>query len=412
MYYLIGFLIEIVFLGIIEKRHWGTWITPLNVLSVPYALSVITIILYRKFVPDIPEFYYPSLIIWMFGLLLFEFPSIVKSRSISSLPKRKYINILITDSDDSYKLLRNIAYFSIIISLIKIRNLSGALSSFGSDSFSAQYQSSSIYNHLSVLVSCIFSYAIYKYDSNHKTSIIIIVGSLIGMFAIGTKSWIIAPFLIGYYARLLTGKLKLSFKTTIFPILIIFIIFFTSYYISLVFLVEGELSNEILSFIGNHFVDYFCSGALTLGIDYKMGFVEPDMTSALFAPPLNIFNALFGFDYIYTINPIFIDIGVLGTSNVRTFFGTIAAYSKSIIVFVIITSILSYFIYSIYAKACKSNSIFLLLANSANLTFLTFGFFDFYWLTLSSYEIPALFLIMHYFLYIKQIRRNKERLIS
>ena len=382
MLYLAFFLLIVIFLVLSEKSQWGSWITPLTVLAVPYTLSVILIIIYRQFVPGIPAFYFPSLTIWIFGLLLFKIPSILHAKCLG--PHYRYI--------------------CIGISLLKIRSLSGALSSFGSDEFSAEYQSSSILNHLSVLLGCIFSYAIYKCDRNHKSTFIIIVGALIGMFAIGTKSWIIAPFLIGYYARILTGKSKFSIKTTLFPLLIIILIFFFSYYLSLVIWGDNEISNEILTFIGNHFIDYCCSGALTLGLDYEMGFIEPQMTEALFAPLLNLFNALFNLDYIQSINPIYIDIGALGASNVRTFFGTIIAYSRNPVVFMALILIFSFIIYHIYRISRKSQSIFLLLTNTANLCFLTFGFFDFYWLTLSCYESPVIFAVLHYFLYIKPKR--------
>lgn len=403
MLYLAFFILIVFLLVLSEKSQWGSWITPLTVLAIPYLLSVILIIVYRHLVPDIPEFYIPSLTIWIFGLLLFKIPSILHAKCLEPRYKQKNFLVESTRCDDSYHLLRNIAYICIGISLLKIRSLFGVLSSFGSNEFSAQYQSSSIFNHLSVFLGCIFSYAIYKCDRNHRSAFIIIVGSLVGMFAIGTKSWIIAPFLIGYYARILTGKSKFSIKTTVFPLLIISIIFFFSYYLSIVIFGNNEMSNEILIFIGNHFIDYCCSGALTLGIDYEMGFVEPQMTEALFAPVLNIFNAIFNLEYVQSINPIYIDIGALGSSNVRTFFGTIIAYSKNSVLFMTLILTFSFYIYHIYRISRRSQSIFLLLANTANLCFLTLGFFDFYWLTLSCYEIPIIFAILHYFLYLKSI---------
>lgn len=403
MLYLAFFLLIVILLVLSEKSQWGSWITPLTVLAVPYTLSVILIIIYRQFVPGIPAFYFPSLTIWIIGLLLFKISSILHAKCLEPHYKQKHFKIESTRYDDSYHLLRNIAYICIGISLLKIRSLSGTLSSFGSDEFSDGYQSSSILNHLSVLSGCVFSYAIYKCDRNHKSAFIIIVGSLIGMFAIGTKSWIIAPFLIGYYARILTGKSKFSIKTTLFPLLIIILIFFFSYYLSLVIWGDNEISNEILTFIGNHFIDYCCSGALTLGIDYKMGFIEPQMTESLFAPVLNVFNALFNLDYVQVVNPVFIDVGALGSSNVRTFFGTIIAYSKNPVLYMALTLIFSFIIYHIYRISRKSQSVFLLLANTANLCFLTFGFFEFYWLNLSCYEIPIIFSIMHYIFYLKSV---------
>lgn len=401
MIYLFLFILEVFILVVLEKRQWGSWITPLNVLALPYLIAVLTIILYREFVPGIVEFYYPSLLIWMFGLLLFEFPSAIYAKCLQTEFKQKTFSISVARKDDSYKLLRNIAYVCIGISLLKISSLSANLDAFGTDDFSEQYQSAGIFNHLSVLLGCIFSFAIYKFDSKHKSALVIIIGALFGMYAVGTKSWIIAPVLMGYYARLLTGKTTLSVRTTIFPVLIVIGIFFFSYYLTLILITEKEMSDEFLMYIINHFVNYFCSGALTLGLDCNLGFSEPQMTEALFGPIYNIYNAIMRYDYVQVINPVFLDMGSLGTSNVRTFFGTIIAYSKDPILFICMSLIFSSYIYYIYFISRKSQSLFLLLANTANLVFLTFGFFEFYWLNLSCYEIPFICLFMHYFLYIK-----------
>lgn len=404
MIYLLLFIFEVCFLAVIEKLQWGKWLTPLNVLSLPYTISVLVSIIYQKTTPNIPEFYYPSLMVWTLGLLLFEIPSAIHAKSVRKIFKRNTHSVSVSHTDDSYVLLRNIAFICIAVSLLKIKSLSGSIDTFGSGDFSSEYQSTGIFNHLSVLLGCIFSYAIYKCDLNHKSSVIIIIGALIGMYAIGTKSWIIAPLLIGYYARLLTGKTQFNLKTTILPVIIIFGIFFLSYYLSIIFARGKDFSNEFLSFIGNHFVIYFCGGALTLGLDYKMGFIEPEMTEALFGPILNIFNSLFGFNYINVVNPIYISLGDLGSSNVRTFFGTILAYSKSPVIFVVLTFIFSFSIYHIYKLSCKSKSIFILLANTTNLTFLTLGFFEFYWLNLACYEICVIFLVMHYLLYKNRVK--------
>lgn len=403
MIYLVLFLTEVVLLTLLEKRQWGHLMTPLNLLAWPYTIAVLVIIAYRIVEPDIPDFYYPSLIIWMVGLLLFEIPSFLIATKTPLRFKRSDFDICICKNDDYYQVLKLFAYFCIAVSLLKIRSLSESIDSFGSDEFSEQYQTSSIFAHLSVALSCVFSFAIYKIDSKHKSAAVIILGSLIGMYAVGTKSWIIAPMLIGYYARLMAGKNHITLNTTIFPVLVVFVIFFLSYFLAIVYVGGNDASEGFFIFICNHFVDYFCGGALSLGIDFQKGFLEPQMTEALFGPLLNFVYMIIGHPYVNVINPIFIDLGVLGEGNVRTFFGTIYAYSRSPLFFIIISFVFSTFTNLLYSKSRSSSSVFLLLANTANLVFLTFGFFEFYWLNLSCYEIPVIFLLMHYFLYKKGV---------
>lgn len=402
MIYLVIFLTEVVLLTLLEKKQWGHLMTPLNLLAWPFTISVVSIIIYREIVPDIPPFYYPSLIIWMLGLLLFEIPSFFISYKMPKAFKEKKFDISISYNDDHYKILKLLAYLIIIISISKLRSLAGSIDSFGTDEFSEEYRSSSIFAHLSVVLSCIFSFAIYKADSKHKSAYIIIIGSLIGMYAIGTKSWIIAPMLIGYYSRLMTGKNSISLKTVIFPVILVFLIFFLSYYLSMLYAKDREMSQDFIIFIGNHFMDYFCSGALTLGIDIQEGILEPQKTEALFGPILNFFNMITGKTYVDVVNPVFIDIGALGSSNIRTFFGTIYVYSRSPLLTIVMTIFFSIYTNIIYSKARSSKSIYILLANNTNLAFLTLGFFDFYWLTLACYEMIVIFIIMHYTLFSKK----------
>ena len=403
MIYLVLFLTEVVLLKELEKHKWGHLMTPLNLLMWPYTIAVFVIILYRFVEPDIPDFYYPSLIIWMVGLLFFEIPSFLIATKTPVRFKSKDFQVFTCKNDDRYQILKLFAYFCIMVSLLKIKSLLGSLDSFGSDEFSEQYQTSGVFAHLSVILSCIFSFAIYKADSKHKSACVIFLGSLIGMYALGTKSRIIVPILIGYYARLLVGKNRITLNTVIFLIVIVFSIFFFSYFLSIIYVEGNEVSGDFFLFICNHFINYFCGGALSLGLDYQKGFLEHQMTEALFGPILNFCYMITGHSYVNTVNPVFIDLGALGESNVRTFFGAIYAYSRSPLLFAIISLSFSIYTNFLYSKSRCSSSLFLLLANSGNLVFLTLGFFDFYWLTLFCYEIPVIFLLMHYFLY----RKNK-----
>ena len=398
MFYLFFFLIEVILIIFSEKRRWGNLLTPLTVLAIPYTLATIMAIVVSYTNKDIPIFYFPSLVIWIAGLFLFLIPSVL----ISTALKRKDGAFILneTKSDDSFNLLKWIAFICIAVSLTKLSSLSGSLEMYGTDEFSEEYEATGIFNHLAVLLSAIFGYAVYKLDlRKHRIAIVIIVLALVGMYAVGTKSWIIAPFLIGYYARLLTGKNKLTFKTTLLPLLIIVGIFFLSYYFILILAAGNEMDSQVMTFLGNHFVNYFCGSSLSLSLDYQKGFLEPEMTQSLFAPFCNLYNVIAGNKYVAFINPVQIDIGQLGETNVRTFFGTIYAYSHSIFVFIMVSFIWSTVTNFIYLWAKSSRSLFALLANCTNMALLTFGFFDFSWLNLTPYEILVIYLLMHIFLY-------------
>lgn len=408
--YLIVFLLEVGFLCSFEKRIWGTFLTPLNILAIPYLLVTLIAIFYSYIHKDIPDFYMPSLVIWMVGLIFFFIPSLFFS--VLKKSKKSLFGVVSVGTDDAFSFLRGIAFICIAISFLRIRTvLSGDLS-FGTDKFSEEYEATGILAHLSVLMSAIFAYMIYKADHNHKSAYWVIVLGLVGMFAIGVKSWIIAPFLIGYLARLLSGKTIFSLKAALLPVIICIFIFFVSYYIIMIVSGEAEITDTWFGFIINHFINYLAGGSLSLSLDYKMGVLEPNMCKSLFAPIFNIYNALVGKEYIGFVNPIALSIGALGDTTVRTFMGTIWVYSKEPFIFILVVSLFSFCIYFIYYYSRHSKNLFLLLANCNNLTFLALGFFDFYWLTLSPYEVFIFFILMSYFCRIVVTDKCKSKIIA
>ena len=78
---LIGIYLEIAVLSYFDYKMWGTLYTPLNFLMLPYAVVLaITLLVCGNW--GIVDFYYPSLLVWMFGLLFFALPSYVMGLSL------------------------------------------------------------------------------------------------------------------------------------------------------------------------------------------------------------------------------------------------------------------------------------------------------------------------------------------
>ncbi len=390
MFYLLIFLLEIVFLAYSEKKRWNSLVTPLNMMMLPNAVAVIIAIVYSFSNQYVPNFYLPSLIVWILGLFVFSLPSFY----FSSLTQNGGFNIVIGPKDDHYKLLNIIATICILISFVKLRSLSSSLEQFGTDDFADEYQVKGLFAHMSVFICAIFAYSIYKLDRCHLYSIFVVIGSLIGMYAIGTKSWIVAPLLIGYYGRFLTGKTAFNFKNVALPGILIFGIFFLSYFLIMVIASTSEMSFDFMVFIIEHFIDYFSGANLAFSLDYQKGILEPEMGDALVAPFVNIVHLFTNEPYVNTINPIYWDIGDLGENNVRTVFGAFLCYSHSYFVFVVMSLLYSIITYTIYVKSRNSRSLFMLMANCTCLAFLTLSFFDFYWMNLTPYEILAIFIIL------------------
>ena len=73
---LVALYVEIGVLAYCDWKMWRTMYTPLNMLMLPYAFMLtVTLLFCGNF--GVAEFYYPSLLVWMVGLVIFAIPSFV-----------------------------------------------------------------------------------------------------------------------------------------------------------------------------------------------------------------------------------------------------------------------------------------------------------------------------------------------
>lgn len=391
MLYLFFYILEITILAVIEKRNWGSYITPLNCLSIPCGIVTLLAIIFPYFTDDFPKFYLPALSVWIIGIGVFALPSVCLARASKKMPLYLTSPLNSSRKNKIYKFLLSIAIICLCFTFFKMKSVAGS-SSWGSDEFSESYSSGSLVGHLSVIISVIFSYMLFIADSKHKMAYLITGLSLISMYAVGVKSWIIAPILIGFLARLLSHKTKPSFKFIIGISLICISIFVLSYVLLMVVTGKSQLDNSFINFLINHFMFYLIGSPLSFSIDYQLGIIEPNLFKALFAPPINMYRLFSGDDFVVQINPIGIPIAH-GYSNVRTFIGTIFAYSHSWCGVIIVSLLFSIYTNFVHVISQHSRNIFLLLADCSNMAFLILGFFEFYWLNLGAYEIFVLFIL-------------------
>ena len=382
-----------------EKRLWRTYFTPLNCMSIPCSAITILAIIFSYSSDDIPEFYLPSLIVWILGFLMFFIPSLIFSKSIKrdllSIPRNNNIpDSSIEKSNRIYNTLLIIAFICIGFLFLKMRSISNA--AFGGDEFSDQFVNGGFYGHITVLLSTVCAYMIYIVDNKHKLAWIIIILTLICMYARGAKSWIISPILIGFISRIIVGKTKFTWKIGVGIILSCVAIFVFSYVLILSIAGDADMDENLMQFLLNHFMFYLIGSPLSFSLDYERGILEPQMIDSLFAPIINIYLRFSQDSLVQVINPVSIDLG-LGYANVRTFIGTIYAYTNSWYGLFIVTTIFSSAIYFIFCISRQTKNIFLILANSTNLSFLILGFFEFYWLNLGVYEMFVIFLIFAMF---------------
>ena len=387
---LLAIYLEIAVLAFFEYKMWRTMYTPLNLLMLPYALVLfLTILMSGNW--GIAEFYYPSLIVWMVGLLIFAAPSYLlaivmrdkikkwETCSINDNMSMKYLNIF-----TSILLLLFLYRFFVVYSMRRFM--------IGTEDFGELF-CQGIWGHLHRLLHVLLILYVYKYDKKHRYYLIFIFGILFVTFMYGVKSWILIPLMGGLCMRLYTGKMKLHLSLIIKVLVLGFLVFFVSYFLSLFIAKEGNAKIEVvLKFIVDIFVHYFVSGVLGWSQDLQMGILEHPNFDSLMINILNIVSLVTGDEFIDAINPVFIHNGIKG-SNVRTFFGTIYINSN-LFQFVLMTLVFSFISYLSKIWAIVSKSVYVNTMYFFFMGLLFMGWFEIYYYHLVMIEVPMWIMII------------------
>ena len=382
---LVALFVEIAVLAYFDKKMWGTMYTPLNILMLPYAVVlVLTIVVAGNW--GIAEFYYPSIMVWMLGLVVFAIPSYLfgymfrdeiaryETLSIDDNLNMKVLNVL--------TIILLLLFFRRFITIFRM-----GIFMVGSEDFGELFCGSGLWGHLHRLLHVLLMLYIYKYDKKHRYYLFFIFGIVFVTFMYGVKSWILIPLMGGLFMRLYTGKLQLKISLVIKVVGLAFGVFFISYFLSLFIAKEGNADmNAIVQFICNTFVHYFVSGVLGWSQDLEAGVLEVPNFDVLMINVLNVKSLITGDEFINAINPVFIHNGING-SNVRSFFGTIYINSN-IFQFVTITMVFSSISYAVKLWAIKTKSLFVNTTYFFYLGMLFMGWFEIYYYHLQFFEVP------------------------
>lgn len=390
--YLFLLLIEVIVLVTLEKRKWGTILTPFCVLALTFTGVALIAIIYSSVNDKVKDFYIPSLWIWEVGLLFFYLPSLFYVNPLKNCKSTE----IIMKGNNLYDVLVVVTSVFIIIGLYKVHTLRSQFD-FGTDDFGDGMGNSGLLAHITMFLTGAFAYFVCMFNKKHKYAIVPIVLIIIIMFAQASKTRTLTPLLTGAFASVMCGKIKFNGKSVVLIILCSLSFFFIAYYLSLVATGLIVDMKDFWDFIFTHFMDYFIGAPLSFSLDYEKGIIENENIMGLFKPLMLVIDKIFGSSSVTNfVNEVVIDMGALGSTNVRTFFGTLYVYTQSIFLLAIITYFLSFYIYYFFYIARKNRNIFLIIISALNLTYLVFGgFFDYYWAHLYPYEIVIIF----YFLY-------------
>ena len=386
---LLAFLMEVAVLFYLEMKAWKNLYTPLNFLMLPYAAGLILSIMISGNYGFV-EFYYPSILFWSIGLLIFALPSYMLAYVLQKhkLPLNSHVK-----ETKMPTMLVVISIFIILLFVLRLMSMFGSAYIIGSDEFGEVYCGRGVWGHLRQLSLPILMMAIYFVDKNNKWLWFIILPILIVAFLYQVKGWVIIPCLAGVALRLYSGKMKLKVSLLVIIVLGALLFFLGSYILILVVAGESELNAYFVSAIFEHFIHYLTSGTLGLSVDMQQGLPDKGGFEMIIAPFINMGKAIVGDDeFIIPLNPLFYNTGV-NLTNVRTFFGTIFINS-GYLVFVVYVLLLSSTIYLMKLATIRFNNIYIYTAYFFECGLLFMGWFDSYFANLSAIEIPVLSLVL------------------
>lgn len=385
---LLSFLLEVAVLFYLEMKAWRTLYTPLVFLMLPYTIIlIISIAISGNF--GFVDFYYPSILIWSVGLLLFALPSYALSYVLQK--HNRPLNSSMAEAEMP-KLIVYIAIFLILLFVWRFRSVNGAFP-IGSRDFGDALCGKGIWGHLRQLSLPILMMSIYFVDRQRWWLWLIIIPILIIAVLYQILGWLIIPCLVGIMLRLYTGKTKLKLSLMIYVVVGVAIVFLGSYIISLVLVEENDLDNEVLSFIFRNFIHYLTSGTLGLSVDMELGYPDEGDFEIVIAQVVNIANAISGSDeLIKPLNPLYYHTG-FNYTNVRTFFGTVLI-NADYVTFAVFVLFVSSAMYLLKVATIRFNNIYVYTAYFFECGLLFMGWFDSYFASLSVIEIPILSLVL------------------
>lgn len=379
-------VVEIGVFCFFEHKLWKTFYTPLNFLMLPFIIIfILTIPISKNF--GFVDIYYPSLLLWIIGLPFFFIPSFVLGTLSQKIQFQRSIKI---EKPINLTLFFWISVFFLALFFFRLLFMGTTDGSrAGSDEYASQFSSFGLFGHILVMLITLQIFFIIFISKKRWFDVFIIFGVIFLTVINQVKSWVLIPFIAGLIGRLISGRMHFRIRKVLLFAVSGFVIFFLSYYLMMMVANEIEYFNDIYDFydfVIVHFFHYLSSGVLGLSMDAEMGFVEHHDWSVIFAPFYNMYNLLTNNPPVSQVNEFYFDSGHALT-NIRTYFGTLYVYGGGVFM-AVYSLILSTIAYTVRLFSMKQNSVFMFSLDGWICALLFMGWFEFYFHSLTTFEIP------------------------
>lgn len=387
------FFLETSVLCYLEKKAWNTFYTPLNLLSVPFAFVLAACVAIEgrwEFV----DLYYPVLLIWNVGLLLFAVPSMILTVCLKRAGSPVLNSQLIIKNDSFHESLFWIGLVLLLAFLYRLYSMRGLIGVIPAEEFADQYAFRGLWSHLRMFCLVILMLSIYHLDRKHLHLWILIIGFIIVNFVNQVKGAVIIPCVTGLLMRICTGKTKITMRLLLWVLIGAIGVFMMMYIVVPVILNQSQVTSAIIGFVLKNFCHYLTSGIFGLSTDIVRDMPDKGDFEMLFAQFVNIGKTLTGDnDLLSPVNPFYYTTG-LNWTNVRTFFGTILVYSNYA-GFALYILLISTVFYGLMIMARKSGDLYFNLIFYIECGYLAMGWFEFYFFHLQVIELPVIALMLY-----------------
>ena len=336
-------------------------------------------------------FNYDSLWVWICGLPLFAIPSFTASALLRryNLPIRTRIQ---DNRQNIPTIIVAIGFIVITALLFKLyQTISYGFNLYGTEEFTEEFSGKGIWAHLREMIMPILILSLYYIKKKDYLLWLLILLMLIIQFSYMVKGAIIIAVVSALLMRLYSEKTHMNITLILGVVAGSILVFYIIYMIVPLLGNDGEANMNLAEFIARHFVHYFTSGTLGWSYDLDQGVPDQNNISYIFAPFVNIYNAITGSELISPVNHFYWNTGISYT-NVRTFFGTIFIYTNAI-EFITYTIVVSSFVYMWKFLSLVFNNIYIHTILFYYCGLLSMGWFEFYFFHLSVIEIPVFVLL-------------------
>ena len=419
--------LEVVLLAFAERKLWNTWFTPLNCLSVPYAV-VLAVCLYVNGNMGFVPFYYPSVWVWVVGLAVFFVPSCIlgwiqrrrTSRGCEPATAKEF-----TVSPSTRRILEYITWGIFALFIFWFFHLAFVKKLLpGGENFAQEWAGHGFFGHLFTVLMGLNIFWLFAADRNHKRYWLYVFGFFGVALLYLAKCWFLIPLAAGLLLRLLTGKTKFSIKIILISVFTGLAFFFATYWMLLFVAVadkdipdsqiqQSSYKTEVNTFISYHALAYVTSGVYGLSEDLAQNTLEYRDPAMIYTPFVNICKVFGDKNYVSGINDQYIQITSQyhARSNVRTFFGSLYVYLGTwhAMVYALVFSGL---IYLLFTFAWKRRHTFALVLVGWIMGCLLMGWFDLYTISLNFISLPGFLAVIFGICLLGEHRRNLPKIKS